>query len=84
MGGLLSFTAANVNAGFFGTLQGDFCAMADELAFNFCGESECEGDYLAGDVVAEAKVVLDCPDAGISFLKKIEGVHYHQETPAQA
>ena len=59
-------------------------ALADELAFYFCGDAESEGKHLAGDVVAQTVVVFDCPDLCADFHAVIEYGHDHEEGAAKA
>ena len=82
-----TFAAAFRSAQFyaFGFLAGKGFAgaLADELAFYFCAEAESEGKDFAGDVVAQAVVVLDGPDFGTNLHAVIEDGHYHKEGAAK-
>ena len=83
-----TFAAAFRSAQFyaFGFLAGKGFAgaLADELAFYFCAEAESEGKDFAGDVVAQAVVVLDGPDLGTNLHAAVEDGHDHEEGAAKA
>ena len=57
--------------------EGFLCALADEVALDFCGQAECEN--FAGDVVSEPVVVLDGPDAAAAHHADIEYLHDHEQ-----
>jgi len=56
--------AANLAAVGFEAGKGLFGALADEIALDFGGKAESEGQDLALDVVAQAVAVLDGPNSG--------------------
>ena len=69
-----------------GAAQGEglLGALGDEVALDFGGEAEGEGEHLALDVIAEAVVVLNGPHAALLGHADVEDLHHHEEVAAEA
>lgn len=59
-------------------------ALTDEIALDFGGKTERECEYLAGNVIAEPVVVLDCPDTAAASHADIENLHDHEQVTAES
>ena len=59
-------------------------ALADEVAFDFGGETERECENFAGDVIAETVVVFDRPDAAATHHADIENFHDHEQVTTES
>ncbi len=64
--------------------KGLFRAHADEIAFNFCGQTECKCKDFAGNVVSKAIVVLYAPHVAALSHADAENFHYHEEISAES
>lgn len=64
--------------------EGFFCALADEVSFNLCRETECKGQDFALDVFTEAVVVLDSPDLALFGHTDVEDFHNHEKAPSKS
>ena len=78
-----AFGSAKLHA--FGFLPGEgfFGALADEPALNLGRDAEGESQDFAGNVVAQAVVVLDRPYLGSDFHAAVEDRHDHEKGTAQ-
>lgn len=64
--------------------KGLFRSHADEIAFNFCGQTECKCKDFAGNVVSKAIVVLYAPHVAALSHADAENFHYHEEISAES
>lgn len=55
--------AAEFEAFFLAAFQGFFGALTDEVSFNFCAQAKRKCKDFTLNVVSEAVIVFDCPDA---------------------
>ena len=79
-----AFFSANVNAFGFGTCEGFFCALTDEIALDFGAETKGKGEDFTGNVGAKAIVVLDGPKLDFLFHALAEDVHNHEKASSKA
>ena len=59
-------------------------ALGDEVALDFGGEPEGEGEHFALDVIAEAVVVFDSPHSALFVHADVQYLHNHKEVAAEA
>ena len=59
-------------------------ALTDKIALDFGGKTERECEDLAGDVITEPVVVLDCPDTTASSHADIENLHDHKQVTTES
>ena len=57
--------------------------LAYQVALDFSGKSESESQNLAGNVIPESVIVLDCPHSASFCHTDVKDFHNHKETPAE-
>ena len=65
-------------------LQGFFCALADEVAFDFGAQAKGKGQNLALNVVTQPVIVFYGPHPHFLFHEQIQYGHDHKKAAAKA
>ncbi len=82
-GGLATLRSAERDAFRLPAGERFLCPLTDEVALDFGGQTEGKGENLALDVLAEAVVVLDCPDFAFAGHADVQNLHNHEKVPAE-